>query len=65
VLVNAASFSIRRLEGSRWWVWRRGYGERTLMGGSKADWVWAESEDALLETTTFGRRDGLIGAVEM
>jgi len=40
-------FSISRLEGGHWWVRRRGYGERTLTGRWKADWVFAESSDAM------------------
>ena len=63
--VDAASFSIRRLEGSRWWVRRGDYGERSLMARCKADWVWAESEGASLETTDFGRENGSTGTVEM
>jgi hypothetical protein len=43
----------------------RGYGERTRMARSKADWVLAESEDARLETTDFGGGNNSTGAFDM
>ena len=46
-------FSISRLEGSRWWLRRRGYGGRTLMARSEADGVFGRKRGRAAETGRF------------
>ena len=46
-------FSISRLEGSRWWLRRRGYGGRTLMARSEVDRVFGRKRGRAAETGRF------------